>query len=72
MHIAFDKSQSHYCNKRMFGSQFDQLNWVYIFVLHVFTGNLTPKGQSCTALFSFIFLLPTCDNLMWIVHLGIT
>ena len=53
----------------MFGFQFDQLNcWSYYL-----QETLNPaRGQSSTTLFSFIFLLHTCDNLMQIVDFGIT
>ena len=29
LQIASNKNKSHYCNKRMFDFQFDQLNWAY-------------------------------------------
>ena len=29
LQIASNKNKSYYCNKRMFGFQFDQLNWAY-------------------------------------------
>ena len=69
MQIACNKNLNSLLQKIMFGFQFDQLNcWSYYL-----QETLNPaRGQSRTTLFSFIFLLHTCDNLMQIVDFGIT